>query len=86
MSQQPDKLKLKIIKEEVLGLAKDQTINLKQHISETIKAFNYKDLKLHGHLNELLLTVNTDNLSENDNFFDIQKKLIYLIDTIISDY
>lgn len=81
-----DKTKLISLKEAVINLLADQAILLKQHISEVIKAFNYRDLKVHGHLNELLLTLNTDSGPDADNFNDIRKKLIYLIDTIITDY
>lgn len=81
-----DKIKLESLKEAVINLSADQSILLKQHISEVIKVFNYKDLKIHSHLNELLLTINTDNGADEDNFNDIRKKLIYLIDTIISDH
>lgn len=81
-----DKTKLKSLKEAVIHLSAGQAIPLKQHISEVIKVFNYKDQKVHGHLNELLLTLNTDNGPDADNFNDIRKKLIYLIDTIIADH
>lgn len=83
---QPDKSKLNSIKDEITSLKADQAIQLKQLISDVIKTFNYKDLKIHSHLNELLLTINTDKLSETDNFTDIQKKLIYLIDKIVSGF
>lgn len=81
-----DKLKLNSLKEEVTNLAADQAPHLKQLIGAVITTFNYRDLKIHGHLNELLLTINTDKLTDKDNFNDIRKKLTYLIDTIISEY
>lgn len=83
---QPDKVKLKSLKEEIVQLSANEAQLLKQHIANVIKAFNYNDMKVHGHLNELLLTINTDKLPETDNFSDIRKKLIYLIDTIVSEY
>lgn len=81
-----DKLKLNSLKEEVTNLATDQATQLKQLIASVITTFKYRDLKIHGHLNELLLTINTDKLTDKDNFNDIRKKLIYLIETIVSDF
>ena len=83
---QIDKPLLKSLKEEITELPTHQAVRLKQYINEVIKAFNYKDLKVHGHLNELLLTINTEQIPDRENFNDIRNKLIYLIDTIISDY
>lgn len=78
--------KLKTLKEEIQLLSPNKSIALKEYISEVIKAFNYQDLKLHGHLNELLLTINTDEEPDVENFNDIRKKLLYLVDTIMSEY
>lgn len=83
---QTDKTELKKLKEDIQTLQPNQSMVLKEYISKVIIAFNYQDLKLHGNLNELLLTINTDGESDPENFNDIQKKLIYLIDTIMSDY
>ena len=83
---QTDKTALIKLKKEIQLLSPSESINLKELIGDVIKAFNYQDLKLHGHLNELLLTVNTDEEPDPENFNDIRKKLIYLIDTIMSEY
>jgi hypothetical protein len=83
---QVDKPLLKNLREEITELPLHQPLRLKQHITDVIKAFNYTDIKVHGHLNELLLTINTEQLPDPENFNDIRTKLIYLIDTIISDY
>ena len=81
-----DHEKLKTLKEEIQLLSPHNALSLKTYIGEVIKTFNYQDLKLHGHLNELLLTLNTEEQPDPDNFNDIRKKLIYLIDTIVKDY
>ncbi len=90
MMPETDKLKLNRLKEEVTNLAPDQATQLKQLIADVITTFNYRDLKIHSHLNELLLTINTekiiDNITDKDNFNDIRKKLIYLIEKILSDF
>ena len=79
---EPDKLKLNNLKDEVTNLTTDQSAQLKQLIGNVITIFNYRDLKIHSHLNELLLTLNTDKLTDKENFNDIRKKLIYLMDTM----
>lgn len=83
---QTDKTELEKLKAEILTLLPNQSIVLKDYISKVIIAFNYQDLKLHGHLNELLLTINTDEEPDSENFNDIRKKLTYLIDTIMREY
>ncbi|MES2568070.1 MAG: hypothetical protein V4565_14440 [Bacteroidota bacterium] len=77
---------LKKMKEDVLHLSPENAAVLKEYIGEVIKIFNYQDLKVHGNLNELLLTINTDNEPDPENFNDILKKFLYLIDLIITDF
>ncbi|MDF2448372.1 MAG: hypothetical protein K0R26_876 [Bacteroidota bacterium] len=77
---------LQTIKIELQNIPENDPGMLKDYVQKVIKAFNYQDQKVHGHLNELMLTIETGSESNPENFKDIYRKLVYLVDLILKAF
>jgi hypothetical protein len=77
---------LQTIRIELQNIPENDPGMLKDYVQKVIVVFNYQDQKVHGHLNELMLTIETGSESNPENFKDIHRKLVYLVDLILKDF